>query len=36
MIGSNLFDSMIVDEEGFLKKVCLFLKKRILCLFLVT
>ena len=37
MLWSSLFRYIIVDEKKqFLKKVCLVLKKGILCIFLVT
>ena len=37
MLGPSLFHSIIVDgKKSFLKKVCLVLKKGVLCIFLVT
>ena len=37
ILRSNLFHSIIVDgKKEFLEKVCLVLKKGILCIFVVT
>ena len=37
MLWPSLFHSIIVDgKKSFLKKVCLVLKKGVLCIFLVT
>ena len=36
MLWSILLHSLLVDRKNFLKKVCLALKKGILCIFVVT